>query len=375
MSFVRIYPSQDTSIASADPSAGSQDTTLSNVGASEILNLYRTSEFSSTASILIGFPQLVPLTGAQVVLKMFDAQHAETLPSSFNVIIRPIEQAWVEGVGHDMDFYTDSGVANFASATLSTSWIPLTGTTSATFFFQTGHEDIEVDVTSLVPSAYGFIVSIDVAATGDLYVKKFHSRQTHFPTKRPYLEYRLDYGSGVLSTSTLYTVVSGDYSGTVWASSSAWAPYIASGTMITSSVFTSVVDPTGALIASIPNLKAVYDTAEVVQLKLQAQLKDWNPATTHTGSSETPSVVLTKAYLRITDVITDEVLVPFSTGSAPEYTRLGYDDHGDFISLGMASLPTGSLLQLDVIYEAPTGSGNWTLIPGYANRFRVISHG
>lgn len=373
MSFFRVFASRDVSIANADPSVGSKDISTVNVGASEILNLYKTSEFAATASILIDFSQSVPATGTQVFLKLFDAQHSNTLPTSYTVSVRPLEQNWSEGGGLDADYYTDSGTANWLSATNSSSWAALTGATSATAFFTNGHEDLEVDITALVPSLYGF--RIDIVETGtDFYIKEFHSRQTHFPTKRPYLEYRrADAVLSTLTTSTLYAVVSGDYSGTVWASSSAWASYLSSGTMITQSAFNSIVDPTGAIVASLPSLKPVYDVVEVPALRLQCQRKDWNPATALTGSSVTPNVVLTKAYLRITDVITDEVLVPFSTG-ALQYTRLSYDDSGSFFQIQMSSLPTGSLLQLDFLYEAPTGSGNWTLIPGTANRFRVTSH-
>lgn len=372
MSFFRIFATKDTSIANYDPGYGTPSISSSNVGASEILNLYKTVELAATASVLIAFSGVIPASGSQVVLKLFDAQHANTLPSSYTVTVRPLEQDWAEGTGLDQDFYTDVGVANWLSATVSTTWSQMTGSTSATFFFTAGHEDVEVDVTALVPSLYGF--RIDIIETGtDFYIKEFHARNTHFPTKRPYLEYRTADATGSLSSTVQYVVLSGFYSGTVWPSSSIWAPYVSSGTMSSQSFFASDVDPTGALVASFPSLKSVYDVVEAPLLRLQCQRKDWNPATVTSGSSVTTNVVLTKAYLRITDVLTEEVLVPFSTG-AVQYARMSYDDSGSFFRLPVSSLPTGSLLQLDVLYEAPTGSGNWTLVPGIANRFRVISH-
>ena len=372
MSFARKFAVQDTSIANVDPTDG-LDISGSNAGASQILNLYRTTQnFPGTSSILIAFqPDYAPSSGTQVVLKMFDAQHGETLPNSYTVTVRPVEQGWSEGTGLDLDFFTDLGPANWVSATLSSSWVPMTGTSSATFYFATGHEDLEVDITSMLPAPNGF--RIDIAVTGDLYTKKFHSRQTHFPQKRPYIETRMPWPSGNLSTKTVYTVVSGDYSGTVWPSSSAWAPYLASGTMMTSTVYNSVVDPTGALVFTLPGLKPTYGQEDIAVIQVQSQLRDWNPAVVQTASLGTPSCVLTKMYFRIMDVGTGEIIAPFSTGTL-EYTRLGYNDYENFFVLDMRALAPGIPYQIDFLYEAPTGSGNWTTVDGTSNRFRVISH-
>lgn len=407
MPFYRIYPSQDTSIADGDPAVGSKNISSASVGASEILNLYRTvEEFQTQANILIKFdlaqiPSEALASGAVYQLRMFDAQHAETIPTEFSAIIYQATRNWQEGAGLDMDFYTDLGWANWFSASVSSSWslsggdsrtdldprldtglpVPFDTSVTSSAFFYTGHENLDADVHKAVfnwlanGNNFGFFIQIDPSLTGtDYYIKKFHSRQTHFPTRRPYLEVRWNPPTEALSTQTFLKVVSGSYSGTTWTSSSMWAPYVASGTMVPVVDYSMVVDPTGALVAQLPGLKPTFDALETPTLRLQCQLKDWNPATAPTGSADTPNVVLTKAYLRITDVITDEVLVPFSTGTLIEPSRLGYDNDGSYFKLFMSSLPTGSLLQIDFLYEAPTGSGNWTLIPGTANRFRVISH-
>jgi len=371
MSFIRHYPTQDTSIANADPSVNDKDIRYANVGASEILNLYQTSEQNATASVLINFPTATPAAGETVWLKLFDAQHAETLPYGYTVWVHQLTQSWTEGTGLDMDYYTDLGVANDLSATLTTPWLSSSLTGAVSFSFANGHEDLEADVTVLTPSPFGFHIHISESFS-DLYIKKFHSRQTHFPTKRPYLEYRLVDPTGTLSTKTVYTANTASYMGVeidpTKFLSSTLAALSGSGTVLLSQTWVSNVDPTGALVASIPNLKPVYDASEAPKLQLQVQLKDWNPATALTASSVTPNVVLTKVYYRITDVITDEVLVPFA-----DYTRTEYGDAGNWFSLNMASLPTGSLFQIDLRYEAP--SGVFTLFPGTANRFRVISHG
>ncbi len=404
MAVFRIYPTKDTFIANLDPATSlTRDISFSNAGKSEILNLFQTTGGGAVSGVasahvlvqfdLTQFPVAATGSGSVYRLKLFDAQHSGTVPTECAAFVLRISQSWVEGTGEDIDFYTDLGFANWFSASVSAAWgvpgaipmpVPFTGSLTSTFYFQSGHEHLDTDVSAIVNgwlasgSNFGFYIQLDPAlsATQDLFVKKFHSRQTHFPTRKPYLQVQWIDATGTLTSNTVYVVLSGAYSGTAWPSSSAWAPFIASGTMTSASVFSSVVDPTGALVLGFPELKPVYDAAETPVLHLQAQLKDWNPATAPTASSATPSVVLTNAHYRVWDVITDETLVPFDSVSptATQFTRLSYNDSGSFFKLYMSSFPTGALLQLDIAYEAPTGSGLWTVVNGAANRFRVISH-
>lgn len=375
MGFIRYYPTKDTSISNADPAAGSIDTSDSNIGASEILNLYRTSDHAATSSILIGFDPMP--TGSVAYLKMFDAQHSSTLPSGYVIKIQPLEQDWSEGTGLDADYYSDIGTANWLSATNSSSWGPTTGTLSATFDVVNGHEDLEVDITALTSSmTHGLSVKIDPAWPGDYYIKEFHSRHTHFPTKRPYIEHRFADWTGSFSMQNIYTATTGPYSGSVFSTATFTAAMlntlVTSGTLTASAMPAVTVDPTGALVSQISDLRAVYDADEVVTLHLNTRLKDWNPATVATASVAAPSVILTSMYYRITDVVTGEVVVPF--GIIPiAYTKLSYNDNGNYFKLHMGSLPEGQLLQIDFIYQTPVG--DWIVLPGTANRFRVTTNG
>jgi hypothetical protein len=375
MAFKRYYPSRDTSIANYDPPAvGTKDISYSNVGASEILNLYYTVENSASAKIVIDFdPIAIPASGSPAVfMKLFDAQHDQTLPVGYTVIIRPLEQDWTEGVGQDLDLYTDLGVANFLSATLTSSWGSPTGTSSASFSgFVTGHEDLEVDLSGiLIPSA-GFEIYIDPAFTGsDLYIKKFHSRQSHFPTKRPFIEVRWeDFVTGTMATTAMWMATTGVWSGTL-------APIFNTASLFnTSSLFgyvvnvtNSLVDPTGALNVSLYDLKPVYDSSEVVRLHLYAQPRAWNPAETLSASSDHTGSVLTNAYYRVVNAVTDEVLVPFGSGS-PAYTKLSYNNESNYFDFYMSSMPTGTLLRFDFEYHI---SGSKTFVAGNDFTFRVV---
>jgi hypothetical protein len=396
MAFFRIYPSHDTSIANGDPAmVGTKDITGSNVGASEILNLYRTvTEQSSEARILIRFdlseiPSGALLTGANYQLHMFDAQHAETVPTEFTVYIYQASSSWTEGQGHDMDYYTDLGYANWVSASVSAAWsasggdsratfdptfgyplpYPLYNSLTSSFYFQTGHEDLDVDVFRAVVdwltvgNNFGFYIQIDPSLTGtDYYTKKFHSRQSHFPDKRPYLEIRWTDFTGVLSTSSYWMATSGAWSGSYLDSR-------LSGTIpgMSVSVSNSLVDPTGALLFNLYNLKSVYDRSEVTRLLLYARPKDWDPSTVTTASSGLSGTVLTNAYYRVVNAVTEEVVVPFASGVIP-YTKLSYDDSGNYFDFYMPSMPTGTLLRFDFCYKI---GNRTTFVPGDEFTFRV----
>jgi hypothetical protein len=367
MSFKRYYPTKDTFIANFDPpSVGSKDISNSNMGASEILNLYKTVDKSATASILldfnpIGLPNVVP---HQMVLKLFDAQHSETIPTDCNVVVSFIEQAWTEGAGHDLDYYTDTGYANWNSATLSTTWLPTTGTSSASFYLSTGHEDLEIDITTLATESFGFKLSI--AETGsDYYIKKFHSRHTHFPTKKPFIEVRAEDFVGALTTSSFLMGTTGTFSGTVippWANALS-----ASMSAVLVHVTNSIVDPPGELVAHL-DVSPVYFSEEVVDLHLTVRSKDYNPATVATASADAPGTVLMDAYYRVVNERTGEVVVPYGTGTV-KYTKLSWDDYGNYFRIYMNSLPTGTLMRFDFIYNI---NGTTSSLPGNDFTFRII---
>lgn len=374
MAFKRYYPSRDTSIADFDYVSGIsvRDISNSNVGAAEILNIYRTS-FGGTqdaqSQVMIDFDHVTVYSGSQVFLKLFNAQHSETLPSGYYMSLRSIDSPWNEGVGHDMDAYTDQGFANWMFPTSTSSWLTSSAAITSSIF-ETGHEDLEINVTDLTQSSFGYQIFIDQAfSDSDLYIKKFHSRQTHFPTKKPYLEVRWnDCFSGTFSTSSFFVMSSGPWSGTfmdVNMSSSALSGAIVSTT-------NSLVDPTGSLLFSLSQLKPIFDSSEVVNFSLNARPKDWEPAVFLSASSAMTGTVLTNAYYRVVDAVTDEVVVPFGDDPDLPYTKLSYDESGNYFRFDMSNMPTGTLLRFEFRYDVMTGSFSAsTFVPGEEFTFRV----
>lgn len=457
MAFYRIFPTKDTFVTNLATSIG--DASASNAGASEILQLFKfgpsgslgvVAESGSKSHVLVAFDtSSFPHTGTQYWLRLADAQHAETLPYDYTVDVIPVEQFWAEGKGHDIDFFTDQGVANWLSASTGVAWATVggrpSGTLSASFYFTDGHEDLLLDVTTLVPSAsaYGYFVGLRPSAeadTLDYFLKEFHSRQTHFLTKRPYLESRWVDWTGTLTSATFYVVTSGTQSGSVLSGNVDQSLYQStvtgsfSGTVLgtftgrfvtgspgeglvlgtttgtitggtgssnfdgtlsgtltgsaqsgsVSGTFsgtlyqlvstlsgvllpTAALDPTGTIVSAMYDLKPVYDSYDYPRLRLYTRMKDWNLATVPTATLNASGTVLRDAYYRVVDERSGEELVPFGTGALP-YTKLSFDDNGNFFDVAMASLPTGTLMRFDFLYRV---SGTWFSIPGDDFTFRV----
>jgi hypothetical protein len=373
MAIRRYYPLRDASIANLDTSlVGTKDISDSNVGASEILNLYHISGASppEEARVLIQFPSASFPSGSQVYLKLFEAQHSESIPSDYTVVICPLEQSWTEGSGHDMDYYTDTGSVSWNSASLTAAWANPgaygSASVSATFYFETGHEDLECDISEMSESMpYGLLIRThpDLWIV-DSYIKKFHSRQTHFPQKRPYLEVRWSDWTGSLSTEKHFRVQSaGPWSGSLideWTYTGSMA-----GTVV--DVTSTLVDPTGALDVKVYNLKSAYYTNEVANLRVDIHPRDWIVATVAAALPDPTPAVVQDAYYRMVDDLTGEELVPFGTGSL-KHTKLSFDDRGNYFTFYMECLPPERVCRIDLGWNI---SGSWEVRRGDDLKFRT----
>jgi len=450
----RIFAQKDTFIS--DIQVNGIQRSGSNFGASEILHLYKKAPRSgsigvpSTASIariltqfdlsgLSNIPDL-PSSGISYFLKLTDAQHDHTLPSSFDVEVQALSQGWDEGKGRDVDNFSDKGVANWVKAKSNVFWSSLGAVGSGSIsvsHFDDGHENLEVDVTDIVTAWLngspnnGFLVKLSSsqeADSQDYYIKMFHGRNTFFKDKRPYLEARWDdsvkddrnnFFFDVSGTLYLRHVVRGylfdipsigtgsvsvrivDASGTiaVVSGSHVGQPGVYSASLVISSasysgsLFHDIwFDPanpgvglmTGTFgigdnlnvtdispkryFVNVVNLRDSYEDDEHVRLNLFVRPHDYNPARVLTASLDANGTIITKAYYRITNDRTDEVVVPFSTGTL-EYTRLSYDQKGNYMSFYMSSLSPGNVYRLSFLFDI---DGQRQYLADAGLKFRVV---
>jgi hypothetical protein len=222
MAFKRYSANADNTITNAYNSTFSLRGTGSNMGASDILEVfsiygqYSTSS-SELARSLVSFPVTtisqdrtsgdIPVSGSvRFYLKMFNAEHSQTVPKSYNLVVNAVSRSWTEGIGLDMEDYSDKDVSNWTTATTAVTWSAAGGDYHAapvfTQTFDTGLEHLELDVTPLVEqwiagakSNYGFGIQLTSSletATRSYYTKKFFARNTQYELKKPVIEARWD---------------------------------------------------------------------------------------------------------------------------------------------------------------------------------------
>lgn len=216
----RFVASKDTTITNAYAPNLVTRGTGSNMGASDVLEVFSIYGQQSTASselsrVLVEFSVSdivslrtsgdIPASGsASFYLRLFNAKHGQTLPYNYTMTIQAVSRSWSEGIGLDMEDYTDKDYTNWIYASSGTLWSSEGGDFHSlplyTASFDTGEEDIEIDVSDLVEewiagtkTNYGFGIKLSSSyetAQNSYYTKKFFARGTEYFFKKPLIEVR-----------------------------------------------------------------------------------------------------------------------------------------------------------------------------------------
>ncbi|HHZ95594.1 MAG TPA: hypothetical protein EYN67_08550 [Flavobacteriales bacterium] len=234
MAIKRYTAAADTTITNAYKTDLSTRATGSNMGASDILEVFHIFGAASTtiaassseaARSLIKFSSdtisadraagSVPASGSvSFYLRLFNAEHGSTLPKDYSIVVHPISGGtgsnWSEGTGVDMDTYLDAGYCNWTASYSNSSGLNYWNNEGGDFYsasndtyeysFDTGTEDILLDVTSMMEewiagtrTNHGLIVKLSSSyedAERSYYTKKFFARGTQYYYKRPLIEAR-----------------------------------------------------------------------------------------------------------------------------------------------------------------------------------------
>jgi len=134
MAIKRYTADADTTITNAFKANLSTRGVSGNMGQSDILEVFSIFAQASTSSselerVLIKFPATgtsagyisydraqgnIPASGSvSFYLRMFDAPHSQTTPKGFNLFVSAVSQSWQEGLGLDMEEYSDEDEANW----------------------------------------------------------------------------------------------------------------------------------------------------------------------------------------------------------------------------------------------------------------------
>ena len=241
MAIKRYFALKDNTITNAYESNLTYRATGSNMGGSDVLEVFSIYQQAFTSSakqdefsrILIQFPatgsnligdavsikqdrtngNLAASGSVNFYLKMYNARHGLTTPRDYNLVVAALDQDWQEGHGLDMDNYTDilygnMKGSNWISASVGNKWSSEGSdwdnddSSGVTASFSTGIEDLEVNITPIVEkwiagtkNNYGVVVrlapDLEESETS-YYTKKFFGRNSEFFYKRPVIEARWD---------------------------------------------------------------------------------------------------------------------------------------------------------------------------------------
>ena len=254
MAIKRYVADADNTITNAFNASllNSNRATGSNMGLADILEVFSIygqvsgssgssfpGESQELSRVLIKFPITkvsqdrtagkIPASGSvSWYLRMFNAKHGQTLPRDYSMTIQAVSRSWQEGLGLDMDNYTDKTYGGVGSCWVTASegvpWTTVGGDYHAlpsytASFGEKGTKNIDVDISHLVEqwidgtkNNYGLGVRLSSsyeayysssagANTGSIlqntdgakrsyYTKKFFARESEFFFKRPVLEAR-----------------------------------------------------------------------------------------------------------------------------------------------------------------------------------------
>jgi len=220
MAIKRYRATADNTIANGYQENLGTRATGSNMGQADVSEVYsiygRESSTSSELSrILTQFDVTsisadrtagtIPASGqVKFYLKLYNAETSKTVPRDFKLVVEAISRAWTEGDGLDLENYKDLGVSNWISASQGVAWTTAGGDYHATptfeQTFETGLEDLDLDITTLVEqwiagskTNYGVgvrLTSSVESATTSYYTKRFFARGTQYFFKKPVIEAR-----------------------------------------------------------------------------------------------------------------------------------------------------------------------------------------
>lgn len=219
MTIKRYIASKDNTITNAYKSNNITRATNANMGGSDILEVYsiygQVEESSIEKSrILIQFPIekiledrnnniIGPSGSCEFILKLSNAPNSYSTPENIKLSIFQISGNWSEGVGLDMENYSDIGVSNWLSSSKGIGW-----TTQGGDYFSGAIEttiveeldDLQVDITSFVEKWLdttvqnnGLLIKLTSSLEdGDesYFTKMFFGRKSQSFFKRPYIEVR-----------------------------------------------------------------------------------------------------------------------------------------------------------------------------------------
>ena len=244
MSIKKFFATKDNTITNAFLPGLRRRATSSNMGASDILEAFSIYAQQSSASlerarILVQYPtdklltsrnqNEIPLSGSvNFYLRLFNAEHSFTTPENFTMSVSPLLEEWNEGLGLDMETYSDTDASNWLSSSFGNAWqntgstdsqeVSLNLATSSpphvyTQYFPTGLEDLDLDISEMVELWLQHENGGSAAATSTLTLNSAPSNDDKvkiFSPSGKYHEIHFHTGSEVRGDTVFVQISAGD---------------------------------------------------------------------------------------------------------------------------------------------------------------------
>ncbi len=97
------------------------------------------------------------------------------------------------------------------------------------------------------------------------------------------------------------------------------------------------------------NLKESYSTKEKARFRFHTRASNWNPNSYTKLTKTVPTEPLKESYYTIKRVTDNFVVIPYSTASSPEFSRLSYDISGSYMDLDISILEPNYLYEINIL--------------------------
>lgn len=211
---------------------------------------------------------MVAIDGSMTIkLQYSDVQGTQVAPQAYSLELCPLNVEFDEGIGDNVVTLGDSYATNWLQNTSETLWTTPGGGDNigpviATQYFDSGYENLDMDITSWVQSHWANPVTVpnngwmlkfidaEESNKKTYFVKRFSSRHTRNPMLRPklvvqwdsyHIDDRLDFSSNSANTLSVKNYSKGDLSSvdnapTVTLSRGTWSKVIASSEVVSAGI-------------------------------------------------------------------------------------------------------------------------------------------
>jgi hypothetical protein len=128
-------------------------------------------------------------------------------------------------------------------------------------------------------------------------------------------------------------------------------------------------NPGNRYVTKIINLKDAYSQGDKPRFRVHVRQKDWQPNIYNVAKNTVEAEYIENAYYRIYRVIDEFDVIPFGTGSGQQgkYTRMSYDEKGNYFDLDMSMFESDYSYAIQFAYD----HGGQNAVQEQVFKFRV----